>query len=80
MIKIIWDQGFKRVYKRKVKNNDEYKKKFWDAFEIFSKDPFDPQLKTQEFFLSLGEAQGIINIIGLPAKKEKDLNIILKIL
>lgn len=32
MIKIIWDQDFKGVYKRKVKNNDEYKKKFWDAF------------------------------------------------
>jgi len=45
VIKVIWDQGFKRSYKRKAKNNDEYKKKFWDAFEIFAKDPFDPQLK-----------------------------------
>ena len=80
MIKVIWDQGFKRSYKRKVKNNDEYKKKFWDAFEVFTKDPFGPQLKTQDFFLNLGEAERIINIIGLPAKKEKDLNIILKIL
>jgi len=34
----------------------------------------------REFFLGLGEAERIINIIGLPAKKEKDLNIILKIL
>ena len=41
MIKIIWDLGFKRVYKGKVKNNDEYKKKFWDARELFVKDPFD---------------------------------------
>jgi hypothetical protein len=38
VIKVIWDQGFKRAYKIKVKNNDEYKKKFWDAFEIFAKD------------------------------------------
>ena len=48
MIKVIWDQGFKRSYKRKVKNNDEYKKKFWDTLEIFAKDPFDPQLKTHK--------------------------------
>lgn len=37
MIKVIWDRGFKRSYKRKVKNNDEYKKKFWDALELFVK-------------------------------------------
>jgi len=48
VIKVIWDQSFKRSYKRKVKNNDEYKKKFWDAFEVFIKDPFDPQLKTHK--------------------------------
>ena len=46
MIKVIWDQGFKRSYKRKVKNNNEYKKKFWNILEIFAKDPFYPQLKT----------------------------------
>jgi len=48
VIKVIWDQGFKRSYKRKVKNNNEYKKKFWDTLEIFAKDPFDPQLKTHK--------------------------------
>jgi len=48
VIKVIWDQSFKRSYKRKVKNNDEYKKKFWNTLEIFAKDPFDPQLKTHK--------------------------------
>lgn len=48
MIKVILDQGFKRSYKRKVKNNDEYKKKFCNTLEIFVKDPFDPQLKTHK--------------------------------
>ena len=48
MIKVVWDQGFRRSYKRKVKNNDEYKKKFWNTLEIFAKDPFDPQLKTHK--------------------------------
>jgi len=38
VIEVIWDQDFKRVYKRKVKNNDKYKKKFWDALELFLKD------------------------------------------
>jgi mRNA-degrading endonuclease YafQ of YafQ-DinJ toxin-antitoxin module len=48
VIKVIWDQGLKRSYKRKEKNNDEHKKKFWNTLEIFAKDPFDPQLKTHK--------------------------------
>ena len=48
MIKVIWDHSFKRAYKRNVKNNSEYKKRFWNAFEIFVKDPFDPKLKTHK--------------------------------
>ena len=53
MIKVIWDQGFKRSYKRKVKNNVEHKKKFWNTLEIFAKDPFDPQLKTHKLSAKL---------------------------
>ena len=48
MIKITWDQGFKRIYKKKVKNNIELKKKFWDSIETFSKNPFNPKLKTHK--------------------------------
>ncbi|MFO0793563.1 MAG: hypothetical protein U0586_05810 [Candidatus Brocadiaceae bacterium] len=48
MIRIVWDQGFKRAYKKKVKYNDELKKKFWEAITLFSKTPFNPRLKTHK--------------------------------
>jgi addiction module RelE/StbE family toxin len=48
VIKIYWDQGFKRSYKRKIKNNSEYKTKFWEALKLFSEEPFSPQLRTHK--------------------------------
>ncbi len=48
MVKITWDQGFKRMYKKKVKNNEELKEKFWDAMKLFSKEPFHPRLRTHK--------------------------------
>ena len=56
MIKITWDQGFKRIYKKKVKNNDELKKKFWDAMDLFSKNLFNPQLRTHKL---TGKLEGL---------------------
>ncbi len=56
MIKITWDQGFKRVYKKKVKNNDEQKKKFWHAMKLFSKNPFNPRLRTHKL---TGKLEGL---------------------
>ena len=47
-MKIIWDEGFKRSYTKKVKNNDELKRKFWKAFRLFSENPFNPQLRTHK--------------------------------
>ena len=48
MIKVSWDQGFKRVYQKKVKHSAELKGKFWDAAELFVKDPFHPRLRTHK--------------------------------
>ena len=48
MIKVSWDQGFKRVYRKKVKNDAELKSRFWDAVEMFAKDPFHPRLRTHK--------------------------------
>lgn len=56
MIKITWDQGFKRIYKKKVKNNDELKKKFWDAMDLFSKNLFNPRLRTHKL---TGKLEGL---------------------
>lgn len=56
MIKITWDQGFKRIYKKKVKNDQELKKGFWDAVELFSKEPFDHRLRTHKL---TGKLEGL---------------------
>ncbi len=48
MIDVIWDKSFKRTYKKKIKNDDELKKKFWNAITTFSKDPFNPMLRTHK--------------------------------
>lgn len=48
MIKLIWDQRFKRIYKNKVKNSEELKKKFWETVSLFSQHPFDPRLRTHK--------------------------------
>lgn len=56
MIKITWDQGFKRIYKKKLKNDQELKKRFWDALELFSKEPFNPRLRTHKL---TGKLEGL---------------------
>ena len=56
MIRIAWDQGFKRIYKKKIKYNDELKKKFWEAIVLFSKNPFNPRLKTHKL---VGKLEGL---------------------
>ena len=48
MIRAAWDQGFKRSYKKRVRNNSRLKKKFWEKMEIFLENPFFPQLRTHK--------------------------------
>jgi len=56
VIKISWDQGFKRVYRKKVKNDDELKIRFWNAVEMFAKEPFQPRLRTHKL---TGKLEGL---------------------
>ncbi len=48
MIKITWDEGFKKIYKKKVSNNQDLKKKFWNTLKLFTKNPFNQKLKTHK--------------------------------
>lgn len=48
MIKISWDKGFKRIYRKKIKIDAELKSRFWDALEMFAKYPFHPRLRTHK--------------------------------
>jgi mRNA-degrading endonuclease YafQ of YafQ-DinJ toxin-antitoxin module len=56
MINIVWDQGFKRVYRKKILHNDELKGRFWDAVKKFTSNPFDQKLKTHKL---TGKLQGL---------------------
>jgi len=56
LIKLTWDQGFKGIYQKKVKNNAELKKRFWRAMELFSKNPFNPRLRTHKL---TGKLEGL---------------------
>ena len=48
MIELIWDEGFKRAYKKKVKYNRELKGRFWEAIKLFLQNPFHPRLRTHK--------------------------------
>jgi addiction module RelE/StbE family toxin len=48
MVNLIWDQPFKRKYKKVFTVNIELKKNFWEAISNFSQNPFDPKLRTHK--------------------------------
>jgi proteic killer suppression protein len=48
MIRIAWDNGFRKIYTRKVRNDALLKKRFWKAMELFSRNPFHPKLRTHK--------------------------------
>ena len=48
MIRAAWDKGFKRSYKKRVRNNSRLKKKFWGKMTIFLENPFFSQLRTHK--------------------------------
>jgi addiction module RelE/StbE family toxin len=56
VIKITWDQGFKRIYRKKIKNDDELKNRFWKTLEAFSKNPFNRQLRAHKL---TGKLEGL---------------------
>jgi mRNA-degrading endonuclease YafQ of YafQ-DinJ toxin-antitoxin module len=48
MIRIAWDQGFGKIYRKKVRNDALLKQRFWKAMELFSRNPFHPRLRTHK--------------------------------
>ena len=56
MIKIVWDQGFKRSYGKTIKNDDEIKRKFRKSIRLFCSDPFNNRLRTHKL---TGKLQGL---------------------
>ena len=56
MIKIVWDQGFKRSYGKTIKNDDVLKRKFWKSISLFCSNPFNNRLRTHKL---TGKLQGL---------------------
>lgn len=48
MINLVWDSTFKHSYKQRIKPNVILREKFWDTLELFSKSPFESNLKTHQ--------------------------------
>ena len=48
MIRAIWDEGFKRSYRKRVKKNEELRRRFWRRMEAFLTNPFSPQLRAHK--------------------------------
>ena len=48
MISAIWDEAFKRSYKKRIKRNNERRLRFWRRMELFLASPFSPQLRTHK--------------------------------
>jgi addiction module RelE/StbE family toxin len=47
-IEFIWDESFKRIYKKKIKRKPELKSLFWEKIELFSREPFHKSLRTHK--------------------------------
>jgi len=48
MIRLVWDAGFKRSYKKRVARDPLLKERFWDALDLFVADPFANELRTHK--------------------------------
>ena len=48
MISLIWDDAFKKSYKKRISGNTILKKKFWNNIDLFCSEPFDARLKTHK--------------------------------
>ena len=47
-IKLIWDESFKRIYKKKIKKKPELKSLFWKKIKLFTEEPFHKSLRTHK--------------------------------
>lgn len=48
MISAVWDEAFKRSYRKRIKNDEERRRRFWRRVELFLSSPFSPQLRTHK--------------------------------
>jgi addiction module RelE/StbE family toxin len=48
VINAVWDEGFKRSYRRKIQRLPYLKKRFWERLELFLREPYASPLRTHK--------------------------------
>jgi len=48
VISAVWDEAFKRSYRKRIKKNEEQRRRFWRRMELFLTSPFSPELRTHK--------------------------------
>ncbi len=56
MIEAVWDQGFKRSYRKRIHRHPHLKRQFCEKMRMFLQEPFDSQLRTHKLS---GKLKGI---------------------
>jgi addiction module RelE/StbE family toxin len=56
MIEVVWDEGFRRRYKKRIGRSFQLKERFWQKLGLFVSDPFSRQLRTHKLS---GKLQGL---------------------
>ncbi len=51
MIEAVWDQGFKRSYRKRIHRHPHLKKQFREQLNRFLEEPFDPLLRDDDSHL-----------------------------
>lgn len=48
MIEAVWDEGFKRSYRKRIHKHGHLERQFREKMALFLEDPFDSQLRTHK--------------------------------
>jgi mRNA-degrading endonuclease YafQ of YafQ-DinJ toxin-antitoxin module len=48
VIRAVWDEGFRRNYRKRLKKNQVLRLRFWQRMELFLASPFSPQLRAHK--------------------------------
>ena len=60
MIEAVWDQGFKRSYRKRIQRSKYLEKHFWEKMEIFLNNPFASQMRTHKLSGKLNDDYRVI--------------------
>jgi proteic killer suppression protein len=48
VVKAVWDEAFKRSYKKRIQKDENLRRRFWERMGLFLESPFSSQLRTHK--------------------------------